>query len=70
MRHLQIMSFDPLKKYNENLKEDLRKRTPSPTRRMCEDGLLLDIINKNSVFGLESQFDNDAISSLKAAFPG
>lgn len=74
---------DSLKKYYENLKEDLRKRAgeekkslyktgggpPSPTRRLCEDDLLLDIINKKSVFGFESQFDSDAISSSNAAFP-
>lgn len=65
---------ESIKKYYENLKEDLRKRAgeerksiyktgggpPSPKKK-AEDDILLSIINKKTIFGLENPFDSDEV---------
>lgn len=66
---------DSLKKYYENLKEDLRKRAghdrqslyktgggpASPKKKEEYDDILLDLVNKKTIVGLNNPYDSDAI---------
>lgn len=66
---------DSLKKYWENIKDDVRRRAgqdrtslyktgggpPSPKIKKPEEDVLLGIINKKTIMGLENPFDNDCL---------
>lgn len=67
---------ESLKKYYDNLKEDLRKRAgeerkslyktgggPPTPKTPLEDDILLDIVNKKTIYGVDNQFDCDVIEN-------
>lgn len=69
-----LRETNSLKKYYDSIKEDLRKRAgnekqscyktgggpPSPNSHNSGDDLVLNIVNKKTIYGLSNSYDNDS----------